>query len=87
MFASLAVGRGRGGQRYLILAFPNSQVKILYKQRLLLREIVAAPSPELFKAKWDGALGNLIQWKVSLPIAEGLELDCLYGSFPNHSVI
>ena len=28
-----------------------------------------APSLEAFKAKMDGALGNLVWWEVSLPMA------------------
>ena len=43
----------------------------------LLREAVAAPSLEGFKAKLDGALSNLVQWKVSLTTAGGMELDNL----------
>ena len=34
-----------------------------------------APSLEVFKARLDGALGNLVWWEVSLPMAGGLELD------------
>ena len=34
----------------------------------LLREIVFAPSLEVFKARLDGALSNLFWWKVSLPM-------------------
>ena len=47
----------------------------------LPREVVDASSLEMFKARLDGALSNLVWWKVSLPIAEGLELDDLYGPF------
>ena len=40
----------------------------------LLTEVVDAPSPlEGFKARLDGALSNLVYWKVSLPMAGGLE--------------
>jgi len=38
------------------------------------REAVAAPSLAVFKARLDGALSNLVRWKVSLPVAGGLEL-------------
>ena len=41
------------------------------------REVVDAPSLEVFKARLDEALSNLVQWKVSLPVAGGLELDDL----------
>ncbi|KFP60765.1 PDZ domain-containing protein 2, partial [Cariama cristata] len=38
-----------------------------------IREVVDAPSLEVFKARLDGALSNLVWWKVSLPMAVGLE--------------
>jgi len=40
----------------------------------LPREAVAAPSLAVFKAGLNGALSNLVWWKVSLPMAVGLEL-------------
>jgi len=40
----------------------------------LPREAVAAPSLEVFKARLDGALSNLVKWKMSLLMAGGLEL-------------
>jgi len=40
----------------------------------LPRETVVAPSLAVFKARLGGALSNLVQWKVSLPMAGGLEL-------------
>jgi len=43
----------------------------------LPREAVAAPSLEIFKARLDGALSNLVWWKVSLPMAGELEPDDL----------
>jgi len=43
----------------------------------LPREVLDAPSLELFKAGLDGALFNLMYWKVTLPMAWGLELDDL----------
>jgi len=43
----------------------------------LPREAVAAPSLAVFKARLDGALSNLVWWKVSLPMAGGLEPDDL----------
>ena len=39
----------------------------------LLREAVAAPSLAVFKARLDGALSNLVWWKVSLLMTGGLE--------------
>jgi len=38
----------------------------------LPREVVDAPSLETFKARLDGALSNLVYWKMSLLIAGGL---------------
>jgi len=37
----------------------------------LLREAVAAPSLAVFKARLDGALSNLVWWKMSLLMAGG----------------
>jgi len=39
------------------------------------------PLLEVFKARLDGALSNLVWWKVSLPMAGELELDGLQGPF------
>jgi len=44
---------------------------------MLPREAVAAPSLEVFKARLDGALSNLVWWKMSLLMAEWLESDDL----------
>jgi len=41
----------------------------------LPREFVTAPSLAVFKARLDGALSNLVSWKMSLLMAGGLELD------------
>jgi len=43
----------------------------------LPREIVDAPSLEMLKARLDGALSNLVWWKMSLLMAGGLESDDL----------
>jgi len=43
----------------------------------LRREVVDAPSLEVFKARLDRALSNLVWWKLSLPVAGGLEPDDL----------
>jgi len=43
----------------------------------LPREAVDAPSLEAFKASLDGALSNLVWWKVSLPTAASSESDDL----------
>jgi len=43
----------------------------------LSREAVAAPSLAVSKATLDGALSNLVWWKMSLPMAGELEPDDL----------
>jgi len=43
----------------------------------LPREAVAAPSMAVCKARLDGALSNLVWWKMSLLTAGGLEVDDL----------
>jgi len=43
----------------------------------LPRALVDAPSLEVFKARLDGALSNLVWWKMPLLMAEGLEPDDL----------
>jgi len=35
------------------------------------REAMAAPSLAVFEARLDGALSNLVWWKLSLPMAGG----------------
>lgn len=45
--------------------------------RELPREAVDASSLAVFKARPEGALSNLIECKVSLPMAQGLALDGL----------
>ena len=51
----------------------------------LPREVVDAPSLEVFKARLDGALGSLVYYQiwrlVALPVAGGLELDDPWGPF------
>jgi len=47
----------------------------------LPREAVAAPSLAASKPRLDGALSSLVWWKVSLSMAEGLELADLQGPF------
>jgi len=52
-------------------------MRVVRHWRRLPREAVAAPSLAVFKAGLDRALSNLVWWKVSLPMAWGLELDDL----------
>ena len=49
-------------------------VRVLRPWHRLPREAVAALSLAVFTARLDGALRNLTWWKVSLPMAGGLEL-------------
>ena len=44
-------------------------VRVVRHWHRLPREAVDAPSLAVFKARLDGALSNLVQWKVSLPMA------------------
>ena len=38
------------------------------------------------EARLDGALGNLVWWEVSLPMAGGLELDGLLRLLPTQNI-
>jgi len=48
-------------------------MRVVKHWRRLPGEAVAAPSLEVFKARLDGALSNLVWWKMSLLMAGGLE--------------
>ena len=52
-------------------------VRVVRHWHRLPREAVEAPSLAVFKARLDGALSNLVWWKVFLPMAGGLEPDDL----------
>jgi len=52
-------------------------VRVVRPWHRLPREAVDAPSLEVFKARLDGALSNLVYWKLSLLMAGGLEPDDL----------
>ena len=47
----------------------------------LPKEVVDAPSLEAFKARLDVALGSLVWWLVTLPMAGGLKIDDHCGPF------
>jgi len=53
----------------------------------LPREVVDAPSLEIFNTRLDGALSNLVWWKMSLPMAGELELDGLERSLPTKTIL
>ena len=52
-------------------------MRVMRHWNRLPREVGDAPSLEVLKVMLDGALSNLIQWKMSLPMAGGLQLDDL----------
>jgi len=52
-------------------------VRVVRPWPRLPRAAVAAPSLAVFKARLDGALRNLVWWKMSLLMAGGLESDDL----------
>jgi len=52
-------------------------IRVVKHWNRLPREAVAAPSLAVFKARLDGALSNLVQWKMSLLMAGRLEPDDL----------
>ena len=55
--------------------------KKFFTQRVVMqrlpKEVVDAPSLEAFKARLDVALGSLVWWLTTLPMARGLKLDGL----------
>ena len=54
-----------------------SIMRVVRHWNRLPREAVDAPSLAVFKARLDGALSNLVWWKMSLLMAGGLEPDDL----------
>jgi len=60
-------------------------MRVVKHRNRLPRQVVDAPSLELFKARLDGALSNPVWWKMSLLMAGALELDDI--SNPCHSMI
>jgi len=52
-------------------------VRVVKHWNRLPREAVAAPSLAVSKVRLDGALSNLVWWKMSLLMAGGLEPDDL----------
>jgi len=49
-------------------------VRVVRHWHRLPREAVDGSSLAVFKTRLDGALSNLVYWKVSLLMVEGLEL-------------
>jgi len=52
-------------------------VRVVRHWPRLPREAVADPSLAVFRTRLDGAVSNQVWWKVSLPMAGGLERDGL----------
>ncbi|GAB0188439.1 hypothetical protein GRJ2_001309200 [Grus japonensis] len=46
-------------------------VRVVRHWKRLPREVVDAPSLEVFQARLDGALGNVVWWRMSLPMKHG----------------
>lgn len=64
-----------------ILGRSTFTLRVMGHWNTLPRVVVDGPSLDVFKDRLDGVLSKLIQWKVSLTMAEGLELDDLCGPF------
>lgn len=63
-------------------------VRVMGSQNNLPIEAGNTPSLKMFKARSDGALGNLVQWKVLLPtIGSWNKMILKVLSNPNHTVI
>ncbi|KAK4825767.1 LOW QUALITY PROTEIN: hypothetical protein QYF61_002330 [Mycteria americana] len=70
----LSVHKPSGNRKDSPISQPTEWDETVVKHRNRLpREVVGAPSLETFKARLDGALSNLIQLKVSLLNAGGLD--------------
>jgi len=50
-------------------------MRVVRSWHRLPREVVAAPSLDVFKARMDGVWSTLVWWKVSPLMAGGLERD------------
>ena len=83
----VATGRGGNGFKLKEGRFRLDRRKKCFMLRVvgcwhkLPREMVDAPSLETFKARLDGALSNLSQVKMSLPVAGGLDEMTFKGPF------
>ncbi|KAK4818443.1 hypothetical protein QYF61_013130, partial [Mycteria americana] len=70
----VAIGQGTRHKNFFT-------VRVLKHWNRFPREVVDAPSLETFKVRLDGALSNLIQLKMSLLIAGGLDYMTFKGPF------
>ncbi|KAK4812297.1 hypothetical protein QYF61_014083 [Mycteria americana] len=73
-------GLNEGGVR-LDIGKKCLTMRVVRHWHRLPTEAVDAPSLEAFKVRLDGALSNLIQWKMSLPTAGGLDWIIFEGPF------
>jgi len=63
-------------------------MRVVRHWHTLPREAVTAPSLAVFKARLDGALSNLVWWKMSLLVSGGWnQMIFKVPSNPNHSMI
>jgi len=77
----LKEGRFRLGNRKKFFT-----VRVVRYRNRLPSEVVNVPSLEAFQARLDGAVSNLAQWEVSLPMAGGWNRRISkVPSNPNHS--
>jgi len=53
----------------------------------LPREVVDAPSLEVFKSRLDGDLNNLVYWKVCLQLAGGVGIRQSFRSLPTQTIL
>jgi len=88
LFTSVCSDRTRGnGSKLKEVRFRLDIRKKFFTMRVVKhwnrvpKEAVNAPSLAVFKARLDGVLRNLVNWKMSLFMAGGLEPDDLQGPF------
>jgi len=62
-------------------------MKVVRHWNRLPRAVVAASSLEVFKARLDGALNNLIQWKVSVSMAGTVGSGRPFRFFPIQTIV
>ena len=62
-------------------------MKVVKHWNRLPREVVDAPSLAVFKASLDGALSNLVQWRMSLLMAGGVGTRCSLRFLPTLTIL
>jgi len=88
LFTRVCSGRTRGngcklkeGRLRLDIGKKFFTMRVVRPWPRLPGEAVDAPSLEVFKVRLDGALSNLGWWKMSLPMAGGLDWMIFAGPF------